>query len=83
MTDMDFMTDMDSHTQVTASCPAGFRMAEEALRTVVADLPMVVSRTVGFRTSGIVVSSAGGVRSREKIVWDWSAPTDRLIEELR
>jgi chromosomal replication initiation ATPase DnaA len=40
-------------------------------------------RTVGFRTSGIVVSSAGGVRSREKIVWDWSAPADRLIEELR
>ena len=40
-------------------------------------------RTVGFRTSGIVVSSAGGVRSREKIVWDWAAPVDRLIEELR
>jgi chromosomal replication initiator protein len=40
-------------------------------------------RTVGFRTSGIVVSSAGGVRSREKIVWDWDAPADRLIEELR
>jgi chromosomal replication initiator protein len=40
-------------------------------------------RTVGFRTSGIVVSSAGGVRSREKIVWDWAAPSDRLIEELR
>ena len=40
-------------------------------------------RTVGFRTSGIVVSSAGGVRSREKIVWDWAVPTDRLIEELR
>jgi chromosomal replication initiator protein len=40
-------------------------------------------RTVGFRTSGIVVSSAGGVRSREKIVWDWAAPADRLIEELR
>jgi chromosomal replication initiator protein len=40
-------------------------------------------RTVGFRTSGIVVSSAGGVRSREKVVWDWAAPADRLIEELR
>lgn len=40
-------------------------------------------RTVGFRTSGIVVSSAGGVRSREKVVWDWGAPADRLIEELR
>jgi len=40
-------------------------------------------RTVGFRTSGIVVSTAGGVRSREKIVWDWATPADRLIEELR
>ena len=40
-------------------------------------------RTVGFRTSGIVVSSAGGVRSREKIVWDWAAPADRLIEDIR
>src|SRR2546422_5479202 len=28
-------------------------------------------RTPGLRTSGIVVSSAGGVRSREKMVWDW------------
>ena len=40
-------------------------------------------RTVGFRTSGIVVSTAGGVRSREKVVWDWATPADRLIEELR
>ncbi len=40
-------------------------------------------RTVGFRTSGIVVSSAGGVRSREKIVWDWASPGDRVIEDLR
>jgi chromosomal replication initiator protein DnaA len=40
-------------------------------------------RTVGFRTSGIVVSTAGGVRSREKVVWDWATPSDRLIEELR
>ena len=40
-------------------------------------------RSTGFRTSGIVVSSLGGVRSREKMVWDWSDPTDRVIEELR
>ena len=30
-------------------------------------------RTTGLRTSGIVVSSAGGVRSREKMVWDCPA----------
>ena len=40
-------------------------------------------RTSGFRTSGIVVSSAGGIRSHEKMVWDWPAPNDRVIEELR
>ena len=40
-------------------------------------------RTTGLRTSGIVVSSAGGVRSREKMVWDWPASSDRVIEDLR
>jgi len=40
-------------------------------------------RTAGLRTSGIVVSSAGGVRSREKMVWDWPASSDRVIEEVR
>jgi chromosomal replication initiator protein DnaA len=40
-------------------------------------------RTTGLRTSGIVVSSAGGVRSREKMVWDWPAAADRVIEDLR
>ncbi len=40
-------------------------------------------RPTGFRTSGIVVSSSGGVRSREKMVWDWADPADRVIEEPR
>lgn len=40
-------------------------------------------RTSGFRTSGIVVSSAGGVRSREKMVWEWPVPADRMLEDLR
>lgn len=39
-------------------------------------------RTIGMRTSGIVVSSASGVRSREKMVWDWPDVDDRLIGEL-
>jgi chromosomal replication initiator protein len=43
----------------------------------------VPRRSAGFRTSGIVVSSAGGVRSREKMVWDWPAASDRVIEDLR
>jgi hypothetical protein len=40
-------------------------------------------RTGGFRTSGIVVSSLGGVKSREKMVWDWPDVAERLVEELR
>ena len=40
-------------------------------------------RTTGFRTSGLVVSSAGGIRSREKMIWDWPQPEDRVIEDLR
>ncbi|HTR20609.1 MAG TPA: DnaA/Hda family protein [Gemmatimonadales bacterium] len=40
-------------------------------------------RTTGFRTSGLVVSSAGGIRSREKMIWDWPEPSDRIIEDLR
>jgi hypothetical protein len=40
-------------------------------------------RPSGFRTSGIVVSSLGGIRSREKMVWDWADSTDRVIEEPR
>jgi len=45
--------------------------------------PAAGRRSAGLRTSGLVVSSAGGVRSREKMVWDWPAPADRVIEESR
>ena len=45
--------------------------------------PPSARRTAGLRTSGIVVSSAGGVRSREKMVWDWPGAADRVIEDLR
>jgi chromosomal replication initiator protein len=37
----------------------------------------------GLRTSGLIVSSLGGIRSREKMAWDWPDPTDRMIEDLR
>ncbi len=45
--------------------------------------PASARRTSGLRTSGLVVSSAGGVRSREKMVWDWPSAADRVIEDLR
>ena len=40
-------------------------------------------RSSGFRTSGLVVSSLGGIKSREKVVWDWTDVADRMIEEFR
>ena len=40
-------------------------------------------RSAGARTTGFVVSSAGGVRSREKMVWDWPTAADRVIEDMR
>ena len=40
-------------------------------------------RAGGFRTSGLVVSSLGGIKSREKVVWDWIEVGDRVIEEFR
>ncbi len=45
--------------------------------------PREAQRAGGFRTTGMVVSSLGGIKSREKMVWDWPEVTDRLIEELR
>ncbi|HEX2646429.1 MAG TPA: DnaA/Hda family protein, partial [Candidatus Dormibacteraeota bacterium] len=45
--------------------------------------PRDARRTAGTRTSGLVVSSLGGVKSREKMVWDWADVADRVIEEFR
>ncbi len=39
-------------------------------------------RPAAVRTSGVVVSPSGGVQSREKMVWYWPDPSERLIEEL-
>ena len=53
-------------------------------REVLEGQPVASERpTGGLRTSGIVVSSLGGIRSREKMAWDWPDPADRMIEDLR
>ena len=52
-------------------------------RDVLEGQPREARRSGGMRTSGIVVSSLGGVKSREKMVWDWPDVADRLIEEYR
>ena len=40
-------------------------------------------RAGGHRVSGVVVSSLGSIKSREKTVWDWPDVPDRLIEDFR
>src|SRR3989441_777892 len=63
--------------------PVTAGLARDVLEGAPAPAARGARRTAGFRTSGIVVSSAGGVRSREKMVWDWPAAADRVIEDLR
>lgn len=36
----------------------------------------------GVRTSGVMVSPTGGIRSCEKTVWTWPDPVERIVEEL-
>jgi chromosomal replication initiator protein DnaA len=53
-------------------------------REVLEGQPAAAQRhAIGLRTAGPVVSNAGGIRSREKMVWDWPDPGDRVIEEPR
>jgi len=39
-------------------------------------------RLSGPRTSGIIGSSASGVRSREKMIWEWPDVRDRILEDF-
>lgn len=38
--------------------------------------------STGMRTSGIVISPSGGIRSREKMVWYWPDIADRIVEDV-
>jgi chromosomal replication initiator protein DnaA len=54
-------------------------LAREVLEGVQAKPP---KRPASARTSGLV-APAGGMKSREKIVWDWPDTGDRIVEEWR
>jgi len=45
--------------------------------------PRPARRPSAPRSSGLVAPGVGGVKSREKTVWDWPDIGDRLIEEWR
>ena len=58
----------------TASCPSAAPEPPPAAQP---------RRHGAHRLSGIVAPTAGGARSREKMVWDWPDVTDRVIEDWR
>jgi len=41
------------------------------------------ARRTPVRSSGIVAPTAGGARSREKMIWEWPEVGDRIVEEWR
>ncbi len=45
-------------------------------------LPKVRRPSAKMRTSGVLIAPAGGVKSREKMIWHWPDPAGRLIEEF-
>ena len=54
-----------------------------ALAREVIEGPAKPVRRSPSRSSGVVPAAGGGVRSREKMVWDWPDLGDRIIEEWR
>jgi chromosomal replication initiation ATPase DnaA len=54
-------------------------LARELIEGTVSESPR---RPPGVRTSGVIVTPAGSVRSVEKMIWTWPDPSERLIEEL-
>jgi chromosomal replication initiator protein DnaA len=59
--------------------PPSAALARELLEGVV---PRGPRTSASVRTSGLVASPVGSVRSREKFVWRWPDPADRLVEDL-
>ena len=71
------------------SVPPSVALAREVLDGVPpgppaeAPAPPPGRRPSGQRSSGIVAPTAGGARSREKMVWEWPELADRLLEDWR
>lgn len=57
-------------------------LAREVLEGL-APVPVEPPRRAPARSSGIVAPTAGGARSREKMIWEWPAVGDRIVEEWR
>ncbi|HUL04074.1 MAG TPA: DnaA/Hda family protein [Gemmatimonadales bacterium] len=64
----------------TQDAPINAGLAREVLEGQSVDAGR---KSTGVKTSGLVVSSLSGIRSREKMVWEWPDMVERMIEELR
>lgn len=58
--------------------PPNAALAREMVEGATPARPRV---SAGVRTSGIMISPSGGVSSREKMVWFWPDPAQRVMEE--
>jgi chromosomal replication initiator protein len=69
--------------------PPSLALAREVLDGVPPGPPAEAAATAqarrpsAHRTSGIVAPTAGGARSREKMVWEWPEIADRMLEDWR
>lgn len=52
-------------------------------REVLEGAPAKQPRRPVTRTSGVIAPTGGGIRSREKTVWDWPDLADRIVEDWR
>lgn len=70
--------------RVVSTAEAKGVMADVALARDLIEGAVAARRrsSVAVRTSGVLVSPVGGVRSREKMVWYWPDPAERVVEEL-
>jgi chromosomal replication initiator protein len=68
---------------VSGAQAMGAALSTDIARKLLEGPPTAAARAgARVRTSGVVVSPTGGITSREKFVWDWPDPSDRVIEEL-
>jgi chromosomal replication initiation ATPase DnaA len=65
-----------------ADASGGAASAAVARELIEGAAPKTPRPSARMRTSGVVISPTGGVKSREKMIWNWPDPAERLIEEL-
>lgn len=60
----------------------GFEPTTAFARAVLEGAAPAARASASVRTSGAMPTAVSGMRSREKVVWEWPDPEERVIEEL-